>query len=38
LTSLARVAKLKAESPAPCMQKNIAPSVPALNTEVPFIN
>ena len=38
LTSFARVAKLRAESPAPCMQKNIAPSEPALNTEVPLIS
>ena len=37
LTSLARVAKLIAECPAPWMQKNRAPSFPALKTEVPLI-
>lgn len=36
-TSLARVAKLRAEWPAPCMQKYKAPSWPALKVDVPWI-
>lgn len=36
-TYLANAAKLNAEWPAPWMQKNKAPYVPALNIEVPWI-
>jgi hypothetical protein len=35
LTYLAKVAKLRAECPAPWIQKYKAPSVPALKTDVP---
>ena len=34
-TYLARVAKLSAECPAPCIQINIGPLLPATNTDVP---
>lgn len=37
LTYWASKAKLRAEWPAPCIQKNIAPFEPALNNEVPYI-